>query len=418
MRVQRKFEGQLFFIRRGFRSFRLLAISTALSLQANGQPEHRVKREALLLTAACVWLVNALHARPDDGPSSRDLMKAVLPLTNTSDDRILAHARRRAQVDDGDGDDGSESNDQEFDVGTPCYQNGAIFIRRIMVGPAEDIPVPRMRSPKGNRGGPFIAPSTFQYFFKVSEEEICHIYGIPGFKPSDPKSSKRPSNRTKCTPTYAAKPGSSEPFLFDLAERGYRLPPPVVDNGSDNEVDPGDRGFGSGNINQDVTKLWRQFLVDMINKAPNPADSSLDSYCKLTPKERLEVQESFYQNMDLSQVWNACHWREAEDSVWDRAFRHLFPPIGHKIRNKVQNYYQCQYYRNWKFILDKANPESAKAIRQSLKNRVLGLGWLPDASQDKMWPTKGLPRFTRYPQGSEGAAPRIILHGKPRLNDE
>ena len=414
-------KAKFFSIRRYFRAYRLLGISNALMIQGSGPPKFRVKREALLLTAACVWLVNGLHARPDDGPSSRSLMKAVLPLTDDDDHLVLAHIPRGRRVggDDDDGADENESDSEEFDAGTPCYPYGAIFLRRIMVGNIESIPVPRMR---GQSGSPFLSPAAFQYLFKKSEEEIQQEYSTVGILPSNATRSKRPSNKARCTPTYATQvthDGAPEPALFDLAERGYRLPPPPVDDGSDNEseVDPGDGAFGSRGINQDITRLWRQFLVDVLHKSPNPRGAGSESYCKLTPAQRLEVQEDVYKSTDLSQVWNACQWRVARNNEWERAFGHLFPPVGHETPGNVQNYRQCLYYRYWKQALDDADKDSAEAIRQSIKDRVSGLAWLPDAAQDKMWPTSvaGRGRFNRYPPGSTGPAPRIILREEPVL---
>jgi hypothetical protein len=341
-------------------------------------------------------------------------MRAVLPLTDEDDHLVLAHSPRGGRVGDGNGLDGNASDDEEFNASTPYYPYGAIFLRRMMAGPSDDIPVPRMR-----RGGPFLPPSEFEYLFKATEQEIRHKYFIVGVVPRASKNSHRPSNRAKCTPTYVTQPGDPEPILFDLAERGYELPPPPVDNGSDDGVDPGDRGFGSGDIDQDCTRLWRQFLVDVINKAPNPRQAGLKSYCKLTGGQRREAQEELYMNTDLSQVWNACQWRVAESTEWSRAFGHLFPPVGHETPGNVQNYHQCQYYRYWQEILVLNPRDSVEAIRQSFKTRVLSLGWIPDAAQDKMWPTKQYPeRFNRYPPGTTGPAPRILLRAMPMLQGE
>jgi hypothetical protein len=336
-------------------------------------------------------------------------MRAILPLTDEDDHLVLAHSRRGGPVDDENGADGNESDGEEFVAGTPYYPYGAIFLRRMKSGPADDIPVPRMR-----QGGPVLSTSAFKFFFKASEAEIRHKYFIVGIVPQASNSGHRPSNRAKCTLTYVTQPGVPEPILFHLAENGHRLPTPPIDNGSDNEDDPRARGFGNGNINQDISTLWRQFFVDVINKSPNPRRGGLESYCKLTRGQRLEVQEEFYMNTDLSQVWNACQWRVGEQQEWDRAFGHLFPQVGHQTPGNVQNYLQCQYYRYWKEVTGLADNESADATRQSIKSKVFALGWIPDAAQDKMWPTKeNAKRFNRYPPGSTGPAPRILLRQMP-----
>lgn len=56
-----------------------------LSLQEGGDSVNQFTPEALLLTAACIWLLNGLHAHPKDGPASRNLMDAILPITEADD---------------------------------------------------------------------------------------------------------------------------------------------------------------------------------------------------------------------------------------------------------------------------------------------------------------------------------------------
>ena len=78
---------------RNFRAYRVIAMSVTLSVQAKSPPSHCIQRDALLLTAACTWLINGLHARPDGGPASRNLMRAVLPVMelDDTDDITLAY---------------------------------------------------------------------------------------------------------------------------------------------------------------------------------------------------------------------------------------------------------------------------------------------------------------------------------------
>jgi hypothetical protein len=54
-----------------------------LAMQVSGNPDLRTKPDVLLLTTACVWLINGLHAHPEDGPAARCLMDSVLPVTDT-----------------------------------------------------------------------------------------------------------------------------------------------------------------------------------------------------------------------------------------------------------------------------------------------------------------------------------------------
>jgi hypothetical protein len=405
-----------------------LALGKVLSDQAHGPSKLRVKPEALLLTAACVWLINSLHSRPDDGPSCRNLMQAVLPATHEEDDMVLAYPPRNGQGGDaGDGDDEDDSDD-EADRGNPYNPYGVIFLRKIMPGKLYPLPengeawsrtrsVPRMRM-----GGPLLSSSAFQYHFGATEEEVRHKYHSVGRLPKGQPNPRRPSNKAKCTPAYSQQPGTPEPIIFRLAAKGHALPPPIIDDGSDNE---GGGYSSSGGIDQVTSKLWRQFLADAANKAPNPKRMGYASYSKLSHEERRSAREDHYKNLNLAEIWNACYWKVANQSEWDRAFDNLFPAACQVTSSRVQNYYQCLYYTRWKEICGdlkgtKEGLETLDAMRKSLKRRFNTLFWVPDAYQDKMWPTNlpaGNTRFRRFPPGSNGPAPRIIfrerLQGRP-----
>jgi len=60
------------------------------SLQEAGLLHHWFMPESLLLTAACLWLINSLHAQPEDGPAAHKLMRAVLPITEADEDMEIA----------------------------------------------------------------------------------------------------------------------------------------------------------------------------------------------------------------------------------------------------------------------------------------------------------------------------------------
>lgn len=117
---------------RNHRAQRVEAISRILMKQQAGGGKFRVSDDALLLTAACVWLLNGLHARPGDGSAERSLMRAVL-LTTDADrpdpNTVLFLSRER----DGD----SES---EEDPGLPYNPYGVIFLRSLQLN-VEVIPI-------------------------------------------------------------------------------------------------------------------------------------------------------------------------------------------------------------------------------------------------------------------------------------
>jgi hypothetical protein len=206
-----------------------------------------------------------------------------------------------------------KSNEDEFHTGMPWYSYGAIFLQRIISG--ANISVPRMK-----RGGPFLSMAAFQYWFKVSQEEIRHKYFRVGILPQkQPGNIRWLSTKAKFTPTYRTRSGSPKPVMFHLAERGLRLPSPPVDDGSDNEG-LARHTNSTGDINKEVTHIWRQFLVDVIIKSPNPKRAGRDLSCRLTHNKWLLVHEALYENRNLLEVWNTCQWWVAGLDEWRRAF--------------------------------------------------------------------------------------------------
>jgi hypothetical protein len=146
---------QFFSLHRNFKVARLLAIAETLALQAKGTSHSRVKRDALLLTAACVWLVNGLRERPDDGPSWRSLMYAVLPI-GVEDDVDLAYGV-------------TMQDEDELYTGTPYYPYGVIFLRQLHLGKGDS--APRMK-----KGGPFLPLPAIQDLFGETEESLKYRY--------------------------------------------------------------------------------------------------------------------------------------------------------------------------------------------------------------------------------------------------
>ena len=118
---------------RGFRMTRLLAISKTISQQATGASISRLIPEALALTAACVWLLNGLHARPEDGPAARRLMDAAFPITEAENLNmdVLAYNTFRRGAWQEEQEEGEEDRLPRTRV--PYIPNGCVFFRRIML---------------------------------------------------------------------------------------------------------------------------------------------------------------------------------------------------------------------------------------------------------------------------------------------
>lgn len=386
------------------------AVNRLLLTQQRGDPKLRVKPDALLLTAACVWLINSLHSRPDDGKASKALMQRILPLTDSIDpDPNTLLFRSWDYRDDTD------------DYWIPFSPYGAIFLRRVML----DVEVPRMALDT------YVTPlpeDCFSYLFDATEEHIRHKYAPVGIIPRGVEATQRVvTNKTQRTPRFVEEAHENEPthrsLLFDLASKGFKLPPPTIDDGSDMEVD-GEPVAPCivRTIDEVVTEMYRQFLSDVINKSPSPRSSSLPSYCTLTASQKLTVTEDLYKNINFKDIWRQCNWKITQKNDWELAFSHLFPERSHEASSRIQNYTQCRYYQTWKEICTTADPACVDAIRAAIRKRVSRFKWLPYACCDKMWRTstkekKGDKVWVRFPPGSSGPAPHIISRIKPCWNE-
>lgn len=326
-------------------------------------------------------------------------MKAVLPVTDGDaiDDLALMYCSRGGGDDDDDDDDSIHSS-------LPFNPYGAIFLRCVKL-----VQVPRMRV-----GGPGLSSKAFKHLFGRSEDAVVHQYNRVGIMSREQFAERRVGNKSKRTVTYIPESNAVQPVLFDLERQKLKLPPPAADGGSDLEGDEESAEEDSG-IDAVITQLYRQFLIDVMQKVPNPRGMNKRPYCVLDMTARLRATEDLYNNPRLPDVWNACYYMKADIKQYQAAFDHLFPPRDHLTSPKVQNYLQCQYYMKWKQLCASSDSLTVGRIRREIRRRVFKLAWLPHPCQDRIWATKGLKGFTRYPLTSDvdASAPRILMRKDP-----
>lgn len=384
---------------------RLTAISKILCHQASAASHKRFMPEALTLTAGCVWLANGLHARPEDGPAARRLMDAILPVTEAdgvSRETLAYNTSVRGREQEEEEEDEEEEGSSRRRVTYNPY--GCVFFRRLMLGDA-----PRLRV-----GGPILSPPAFKFWFHgLSIEEVTAKYQTTGIIDRKALAIKRPGNKGRM-PLYVNWTGVPEPQLFNLAAKGHTLPP-SADDGSDMDDQSSSRSASPApTIDSFLSDLWRQFVIDLTGKSPNPRGATNPAYVKLTGVQRREAKEDIYKNPTLSDVFHAVAYRSASREDWMRAFKWLFPKPGHKTTTATQNYPTCPYFRTWMSFIDDPKHDEVliKDVRQEIWKRLREWSWIPDAQQDKMWPTGSLAAFTRWPQPNgpiNRPAPRILL---------
>jgi hypothetical protein len=361
-----------------------------LAHQSMGKPEFRTQPAALTLTAGMIWLINGLHNRPDDGFASRDLLRAILPHTDDSDRGDLA-------LQSGDGED-EEQHAEETHPHNPC---GMVFLRAIVVPPRSA--VPRMRI------GRNASDYAFKVILQMSKSEIEQFLSPPGILTREDIPQTRIPTLKRMTTAYANAEEHEEP-LFTLGQEGHRLPSPLRDDGSDMDDDGTFVDQHAQDLDQKLTTIWCQFLLDLMAKRPNPKNITTTSYCVVT--DCGNVKENFYQNRKLSDVWRVCQYRVAGEDLWTSTFSYLWPPKGHSLRPSAQNYQKCRYYVSWKKLIADVDVHTAKAIRNAMKEKFDTLYWIPAATSDKIWNTRRDLAFVSLPNGSTTPSPRLLIHSR------
>ncbi|KAF9447920.1 hypothetical protein P691DRAFT_781765 [Macrolepiota fuliginosa MF-IS2] len=401
-----------------FRITRLMGMAQTFALQAQGPTSLRFSHDTLLLTAACVWLINGLHARPEDGPASRKLMDAVLPVTEAAgaNPNVLAYKTSvRAPWQHEEEESASDDDDVRR---VPYNPYGCVFLRRIAIGSWD---VPRLRV-----GGPSIPGPTFEYWFGTDHSRLKAKYQTSGFIDRNTISESRSTtNKARYLPLYVNFTGEPEPNLFNFGNRGRSLPSPAPDDGSDLEDRPSHLlEGGPQTIDDELSMLWRQFVSDLTSKSPNQRGITNPSYLKLNNVERQSGSEDPYKTLHLSDVFTAVHYKTASREEWLRSFDWLFPKSGQPTSTAVQNYRQSPYYKQWADLAERtrSNPKLFKEIRDGMWERIRTWTWMPNAQVDKMWPTSVRPggKFTRWPATPQPRpAPHILLKSgvRPTFDD-
>lgn len=289
----------------------------------------------------------------------------------------------------------------------PHNPYGIVFLREIRIG--DGTVVPRFR----DRNVPMVTDKTFRYIFGVDREDVeMEYFKAQLVVPSNPY---RVANRTHRTATRFVEEVEA-PRIFNLAERGYELPPPMRDEGSDveddDELEIVDEAL---NLDARLTTLWRQFLVDVTAKAPNLKDARQTSYCVLTKAQRDRVDDTTYQNLRLREYFLHCQFRPATKNDWDMAFEKFWPEKdGVVLVGGAQNLPSMSYYVGWGKWLEEIhydNVDVITAMRKELKTYFNALKWIPNIQSDRVWYTKQAKdkRFHRFPDSDIRTGPWILI---------
>lgn len=290
----------------------------------------------------------------------------------------------------------------------PHNPYGIVFLRPIRIG--NGVIVPRFR----DSAVTMVTPKTFRYIFRFDRDDIDAAF----FKsqlviPSNPL---RVSNKTRLTAKRIVEE-NEPPKLFNLSARGYQLPPRLRDEGSDVEfLEVSDDEDEAVDIDQKLSNLWRQSLVDITAKVANRQGSSDSSYCKLSKYERDHVNDATYQDLHLRVYFSDCQFKNATKKVWAAAFDKLWPRKDAKLTGNPQNYPSMKYYLEWTSMIElDPDLDRINAMRTSLRQRFDTLKWIPSVQSDRVWYTKVNPSFKRFAESDKNeAAPWVLIRWNAR----
>jgi hypothetical protein len=332
-------------------------------------------------------------------------MDCILPQVDIrgADTTFFAYGKA---IDDDDDDDDDDGDGYDSKTTLPASPYGLTFFHGLRIGP--EYPVPRFK------GGTALSPRAFHFFFGIEFEDIQENFFRPG-RVNRPQA-VRSKNKVQRTQRYVPKDDAPPAALFHLRVGGIKLLPPPREEGSDSEMeedqDEEEAGGDEKDVDEQLTKLWHQFILDVTEKVPNRKRADESGYCVLSATERRSATDGIYQNLRLSDFFNDCQWRIGKEDEWDAVFDHLFPQ--QEKRGKVQNYGSTLYYNMWQKIKDRSpDQKTVIAIRHALKSKFSTLLWFPWAQADRIWPTApNVSRFKKFVD-SRGPAPWVLCRRRP-----
>jgi hypothetical protein len=377
---------------------------------------------ALLLVAGCCWLLNALHATPDLGSSSRQLLCAILPhipRDEATDDVLIMRIGRRTatgeevvgqrrrflynvEVDRDDRPPIEHGNgfqpypEPEFgattDTVVACL-HGMIWTREFLHDLLHSVPQ-MAPSPDG-----YIDAKSFEYLWGARFADYAlRAVSIGSFK------IHKNRTRTKVVqPTYVPTPQEEHELLFDLGERGRAY------------IQPSANPFGIDTLenetwNERLTRIYRQWISDIIRMMPNQRGQQNPTHSKLSVTAREQPTEALFLVDNIALIVRKAHWRIRDAKQLKIVTDRLFPKVP-TPRPRDQNYKNARYYFMWNHFLANNTATIGLRAQELIAARLSTLRWLPLVPSDRIWLTgrKHFPGKQSSPNiGTNDIAPSLL----------
>lgn len=284
---------------------------TVLSTINSSHRKERALYQSVLLVAACVWLINGLHSRPDDDSTARHLVKVILPLTSDLNGNADLFTQGEALEDFDEGDD----------PGVPHTRGGLVFLRELVWPPlASGIRFRALRDLPDNA------------FFRLFDQTYSALRQklIPdGFRTrSDVPTTRYPTRKTITPTTDWDKDfdpvDASHPDLnaIEVAEDIEIYGPDVVEE-TQLFVPPVEA------IGVTVDRLLDQFAADIIVKIGNPRNTFEGSYCPLQPPHHRLLKLKDISTCNVGLLFRKVQFKRAHRDEWIKAFQAIFPSKTH-----------------------------------------------------------------------------------------
>ncbi|TEB22048.1 hypothetical protein FA13DRAFT_1714375 [Coprinellus micaceus] len=378
----------------GIRYLPIVAYKMVADLQFRASPVVRTNLRAVTLLAGITWLANSLHATPDTGPSSRQLLSVVLPRVprRDIDDRNMPYriskptGRIPMDVDMGFEElnrmtptaavnaggafenrmspnpapypfNGGPDEERDNEL-VPAYLRGYIFLFGILYDQGNPVPIVAFS------GAGYLSETAFQYLYGATFQAFRdYIYNGDLFTKGNPS---RTRNRVRQL-VFIPPPNTSIPTVFNLPGGDRTLP--TMDFGAQgmDDSDSDDGGADLVTRNEFLSKIYHQLMVDVIAVSPNPKRRSLPSYCTISNEHRDMVTDDIFKDKNVGKYLRIARMKIATSDEWTSAFNHLLPAPGSDPKPaKAQNY-----------------PHA----RKDLKKMFDQLAWFPWAKSDRIWET-------------------------------
>jgi len=340
---------------------------------------------AVGLVAALVWQINALNNRAkDDSEGHRQLARALLPF------------EEHTEVDQVDG--------EQIDTVSryPVNPYGIFFIARIQCDNGK-VPVPRLSNELR------LDQDTLDVLLKGG----AWARVMDKLRPVVVRAAAVPNRvTTKTSVTRSIPTVAPDAVLTRLEARGHALNPIMVDDGSDLDSDDDMRpellGGGVG-LDRELTTLFKQFLVDLLFKIPNPTESTGFLYCALDATARMAAADTIFQEPNLAVLFNHVQVKQASVKEWNDVFACLWPSTSIVLPKCAQGY--GSWLSSWMVLLGHLEPDTAKAARTELRRLFNDLRWMVAATTTRVWDSHAMASYTKLTIGHQyPSAPRIILN--------